>query len=325
MSRELNDNRFLADLFTKDSVQASFLQEIVRSINNVARGAGVAVSGDNLAPPPVNAITIKASGEQIHAVLSHSAQVTRSINYFLEADTSEGFTQPHVMDIGASRSHVFMLPTLNDSGAIQPWYLRAYAQYPGSPPSKPTVYGGLTGPTAITLQGTTKMTLLPSTGSGTASSTGQQGGAGRGRQRVSTPKVVRIGKSQASQTPVVAASIASAVHLLAAVASASQSTSLAQNGTSTAINVGNGTFYLGDLTINTFAGSVNPGAYGTYYVYHDDPNLQGGNVVYQATTDVTMLARGFGRFYDGSITTTSGGGGSGGGHGGGSGRGPLLP
>lgn len=206
--KKLSEDRFLADLFTKDAVQANFLQRIVDAINNVAKGAGVAVSGDLPAPPPVNAITVKARGEMVHATLTHNAEVDRSINYFLEADTSTSFTQPHVMDLGSSRSHIFTLPTFNDAGGPQQWYLRAYAQRPGGKPSTPTVLGGIVNPTAIQLQGTTKMTILPSTGSGTASTTGQQGGSGRGKQRISTPKAVRIGKQQASAAAVVAPNVA---------------------------------------------------------------------------------------------------------------------
>ena len=174
--RSLSEERYLADLFTKDSIQASFMQHIITSINNVARGAGVAVTGDALPPPPVDGISVKTSGEMVHATLSHTATLTRAVEYHLEADTSPSFTQPHVMHLGSSRGHIFTLPSKTDSGAAQNWYLRAYSQYPGSPPSKPTFYGGLS-PTPLKLSGSTQLTLLPSTGSGTASTTGQQGGS----------------------------------------------------------------------------------------------------------------------------------------------------
>lgn len=205
--RKFSENRFLADMYAKDPVQANFFQDIIDAIDNVAKTAGVAMNGDLTPPPPVNAINVKASGELIHATISHAAAVNRSINYFLEADTSPSFTQPHVMDLGASRTHIFHLPSLNDSGNQQPWYLRAYAQYPGSKPSTPTVLGGLANPTPVMLLGSTKLSPLPPTGSGTASTTGQQGGAGKGRQRTATPKVIRVGKSQVSvQPPIISAS-----------------------------------------------------------------------------------------------------------------------
>lgn len=326
--RRLAEDRFLAELRTKDALHAAFLDRVINGINSVAAGAGVAVTGDADPPPPVNAITLKANGEMVHVTLAHGAEVSRAIHYFLEADNSPSFPQPHVMELKSSRGHVFHLPALNDSGVQQPWYFRAYAQNPGSKPSAPTVLGGLANPTAVMLKGTTAMTLLPSTGSGTASSTGQQGGSGLGKQRISTPKVVRVGRTQQSNAPVSPPTVNPALHLLAAVASASQTTSLSQAGTTARINVAAGIFNLGNLAINTFASAVPittdiTGAaltFTTYFVFHDDPNLAGGNVTYQATTDPTQLAKGTARFYDGSITLAVGGGGTGGGTGGGGGR-----
>lgn len=319
MSRRLSEDRFLADLRTRDAVQAAFLDRLVEGINNVAAGAGVGVTGDLPAPPPVNAISLKANGEMVHITLSHGAEVSRPIHYYVEADNSPSFPAPHVMDIGSSRGHFAHLPALNDQGVQQPWYFRTYAQLPGSKPSAPTVLGGLENPTAVMLKGSTRLTMLPSTGSGTASSTGQQGGSGRGKQRISTPKVIRIGKSQASNTPVNPPVVVAAPHLLADVTQAASTTSLTQSGTTTLINVGASVFYIGGLTLNINAGSVDPGAFGTFYVYFDNPDLQSGNMVFQATTDITQLGRAPGRFPVGKITTSGGGGGSGGGSGGGGG------
>jgi hypothetical protein len=324
---KLSDNRYLADLFTKDSVQANFLREITRAIDTLASGTGVGISGDPTPPPPVNAITVKTSGELVQVQLTHSGNFRRPVRYFVEADTSPSFTQPQIVSYGPHRTHLFHLPTLNDEGAAQRWYLRAYPQYLGSQPGESTVYGGLANPTPVQLVGTTAMTLLPSTGSGTASTNGQQGAQGFGKQRNSTPKVQRVGKSVASSTPVAPLASNAAIHLLGAITSAAQTTSVTQSGTSTAIvvnggaGVAGGTFWLGDLTISCYGATIDPGAYGTWYIYHDDPNLQGGPVQYQFTNSIIVLAQGFGRFYDGKITTTSGGGGSGGGTGGGGGGG----
>lgn len=95
--------------------------------------------------------------------------------------------------------------------------------------------------------------------------------------------------------------------------SAAGSTSLNQSGTSTTINVGSSTFYLGNKTVTLNSGSVNPGAYGTYYVYADSPNWSGGAVAYIATTNNLALSQSPWRFLVGTITTVSGGGGTGGG------------
>ena len=72
------------------------------------------------------------------------------------------------------------LPTNNAAGAMQTYYLRSYAQYPGSDPTKPTVLGGISGAIGIQMGGTSRTTLLPSTGSGTAAANGSQGGHGFG-------------------------------------------------------------------------------------------------------------------------------------------------
>jgi hypothetical protein len=319
--RSLTEDRFLADLRTRDALHAAFLDRLITGINNVAAGAGVAVTGDLTPPPPINAITVKANGEMVHATLSHGAEVSRSIHYFLEADNSPSFPQPHVMELKSSRGHVFHLPALNDSGVQQPWYLRAYAQNPGSRPSPPTVLGGLANPTPLMLKGSTKLTLLPSTGSGTASSTGQQGGAGLGKQRISTPKVTRIGKLQASNTPVSSPVVGAAPHLLADITQAASVTSISQVGTSTAISInGTQTFFLGGLTIQMSCPSnVDPGAFGTYYAFIDNPDLLSGNFTAQVTTNITVLGQAPGRFPLGKVVTSGAGGGTGGGSGGGGG------
>jgi hypothetical protein len=82
---------------------------------------------------------------------------------------------------------------------------------------------------------------------------------------------------------------------------------------STTINVAAFTLQYGFGTVSYNSGSVNPGAFGTYYVYVDDPNYTGGAVTYQATLTTTTLTAAEGRIYLGKITTSAGSGGSGGG------------
>jgi len=92
---------------------------------------------------------------------------------------------------------------------------------------------------------------------------------------------------------------------------------LTQSGTSTTINVAASTVKAGDLTVAYSSGSVNPGSYGTWYIYIDDPFYRGGAVVYKASANAFDTQAALGRVTLGSITTTAGGGGSGGGGGGG--------
>lgn len=97
---------------------------------------------------------------------------------------------------------------------------------------------------------------------------------------------------------------------------------LSQSGTTTAILVAAHTWQFGDHQINYNSGSYDPGAFGTFDVYSDDPFHAGGSVAYFAVTvpNTTVIAK-RGRVYHGRITTvnTGGGSGSGGGTGGGSG------
>lgn len=91
---------------------------------------------------------------------------------------------------------------------------------------------------------------------------------------------------------------------------------LSQSGTSTAILVASTTWQFGGFAPVYNSGSVDPGMYGTFNVFFDDPQFIGGVAVYQAAapgTAVQLKKRG--RFYLGTITTSNAGGGTGGGGG----------
>jgi len=156
--------------------------KIIPAINATARNAGVAPVGNAQAPTPPNAVTVKHVGEMVHVSITDNNKLQKGVHYFTEADTSPAFPQPIVIHHGPSRTGApFSLPTNDDLGVAHTWYLRSYAQYPGSAPSSSVVYGGQANPLGITLSGSTSMTLLPSTGSGTAPGNGQTGGVGFGK------------------------------------------------------------------------------------------------------------------------------------------------
>jgi hypothetical protein len=92
---------------------------------------------------------------------------------------------------------------------------------------------------------------------------------------------------------------------------------LTQSGTTTTINVGAFTMQWGFGTVSYSSGSINPGAYGTYYVYADDPHYQGGAATYVTSLTPLTVYQSENRIYIGTITTVAGGGGTGGGGGGG--------
>lgn len=83
---------------------------------------------------------------------------------------------------------------------------------------------------------------------------------------------------------------------------------LSQSGTTTTINVASSIVQFGDGTVAYNSGSVNPGAYGTYFIYADDPGYTGGAVTYAATTVEANVYANNGRIYFGKITTAGGGG-----------------
>jgi hypothetical protein len=97
------------------------------------------------------------------------------------------------------------------------------------------------------------------------------------------------------------------------------SSPLTQNGTTTAINVASSVWKCGDQTINYNSGSVDPGSYGTWLVYANDPQRAGGTVTFFAVNAANQanITSDNGNIYFGQITTASGGGGTGSGGGGG--------
>ena len=89
---------------------------------------------------------------------------------------------------------------------------------------------------------------------------------------------------------------------------------LTQSGMTTLIDVASSVVHAGTSSVLTYsAGSVDPGAYGLWYVYAIDNARVGGAVTYIATQDKADLSSQDGAIYFGSITTVNTGGGTGGG------------
>lgn len=195
----------------KDAYAGSLLRRIILAVNTLANNASVSPIGKLPSPPKIDSVQIQGTqsgnvltcpSEILHWTLTHNQAVQKGIRYFTEIDTNPGFTQPHVIDHGTGRSGFLNLPTYASAAAqegTQPtaYYLRSYAQYTGSDPSEPTVFGNLDGSTKIVMTpplGTSgsATALLSSTGSGTASPQGQQGGKGLGTvQQRPSPKPKR--------------------------------------------------------------------------------------------------------------------------------------
>ena len=190
---DLQGGQELSKLTQKDFDNGSLLKRIIEAVNSLAQNSGVAAIGKLSPPPPIQSIqvqgtqagnTLTAPSEILHWTLNHTQEIQKHVKYFTEVDTNPNFTQPHVIDHGASRTGLLHLPALDNDGKAQTYYMRSYPQYPGSDAQKHTTFGGAAGATKIVMTGSSKTTLLPSTGSGTASANGQQGGKGMGTDLV---------------------------------------------------------------------------------------------------------------------------------------------
>lgn len=106
-------------------------------------------------------------------------------------------------------------------------------------------------------------------------------------------------------------------------------TGLSNNGSSTAITVSAGTNQFAPAGISYNSGSVDPGSFGTWYVFADDPQFLGGTVTYQFSSTPPNQTAAEGRLPFGKITTLNGTPKTGGGYtggtttGGGGGRGYI--
>jgi hypothetical protein len=169
------------------TVLARALQQIEDGVNNLGQQVAAEPVGFSQPPAPLQSVNVKTAGEMVHVTLTHNVPITKNIHYFVEYDTDPNFPQPHVIHNGTSRTIApFTLPSKDDGNNPVSYYFRGYPQFPGSHPAAPVNFGG-TSPTAVTLGGTTQMTLLPSTGSGTAAANGQQGGYGFGKTNTRGP------------------------------------------------------------------------------------------------------------------------------------------
>lgn len=181
---DLSGGEYLAHLLNQDVRQGMLFQKLITAVNQLGKATGTAPVGQVSAPPPIDGHNVAVGGELLHVNLIHNAPINRGINYFSEISTNPQFTNIVVShDHGTSRTSApFNLPTKDSNGNTQSYYLRSNCQYLGGAPSTPVVYGGASNPTPITMGGSTQLTLLPSTGSGTAPAKGQSAGQGFGKQ-----------------------------------------------------------------------------------------------------------------------------------------------
>lgn len=157
------------------------LDRIVKGVNTTGAHVGVDPTGTQPAPPAIQQLQIKTNGTGlVHAVITDHNEIVKNLHYFVEYDSDPSFLQPHVVHLGVSRTmQPITLPGMDDDGKEQKFYFRAYSQYPGSHPGEKIFSGSPVSP-----GGSQMMSLLPSTGSGTAQNSGQEGGSGFGKIQI---------------------------------------------------------------------------------------------------------------------------------------------
>ena len=176
----ISGHQFLKELRSKDPHLALLLENIIDGVNSTAQQLNIDPNGKVSPPNALESLNVVANNGTVHATLTHNAPINKNIRYFVEADTNPSFPQPHVFDLGTSRSLFTALPNKNGNATVTPWHFRAYAQYNGSDATEKTYFGDSLNPTAVTVGGTAQFTPLPSTGSGTAAPNGQTPGTGLG-------------------------------------------------------------------------------------------------------------------------------------------------
>jgi hypothetical protein len=146
---------------------------VVPAIQTTAQNAAVDPVSSLPAPAPPESVNVTTSGELMQVTINHSAPITKGVQYITHIATNPQFTNAIILDHGSSRNPPHInLPTKDSAGNTHSYYIGTVVQYPGSPPSAPTYYGGAQ-PKAVTMGGTTQMDIQPGTGSGTAANGGQ--------------------------------------------------------------------------------------------------------------------------------------------------------
>lgn len=178
--------RELSIVEQKDPMLGALLRRMLNGTNTLSTNTGVSATGEVAAPKSPDTVHTSVAGEMLHVNVSHGGELQRGVQYFTEISPNDPtFSAPIVYHHGASRTPPpIPLPTKSAAGGnpTHNYYVRSYAQYPGSQPSAATVFGGNgSAPVAIQMSGATVGDLLPSRGSGTAANTGQQGGSGLGK------------------------------------------------------------------------------------------------------------------------------------------------
>lgn len=146
---------------SKDPKLYEALADIISAHSNTAQQGNFNSTGQPAAPPSISNLTVSANDGHFSIAIHDPNPIYRGVNYFVEHADNPHFTNPHVIDIGASRNHTVFLGNVTR-------YWRAYSAYQASPPSAPAYHGGGATPLPVTGGGTVGgPSFLSSQGSGT--------------------------------------------------------------------------------------------------------------------------------------------------------------
>lgn len=167
------------DLLSQIEQESPKLGQYIRnyllpSIQTTASNAAVDTQSEIPAPAPPESISVTTAGEMMQVVVNHAAPIQKGVQYLTHIATNPQFSNAIVVDHGSSRApaHITLPTKSGDGSTTHNYYVATVAQYPGSKPSAPTYFGGVS-PTPVTMSGTTHMDIQPGTGSGTAQNGGQ--------------------------------------------------------------------------------------------------------------------------------------------------------
>lgn len=141
------------------------MYEIVSDLDSQHQNVAQQVNGSSRstpkAPPSIGGLAVTGQNGHFNVAIHDEGPIYRGINYFVEHADNPHFTNPHVIDLGASRNHNLFLGNV-------PRYFRAYSSYAGSTPSQPVYFGSKPSPTLVQGGGANGgPSFTPSKGSGT--------------------------------------------------------------------------------------------------------------------------------------------------------------
>jgi hypothetical protein len=110
------------------------LKSIEVSHNNIAQQVNANSTGNPEPPPAVDGLKVTGQNGHFSAAITDNNPVYRGVNYFLEHASNPQFTDPTVVNLGATRNHDMFL------GNVQR-YFRAYSSYSSSAPSRAAYHG----------------------------------------------------------------------------------------------------------------------------------------------------------------------------------------